>query len=101
MSPATLEAYGAVSEEVAGEMAAGARPRSDADFAVSITDIAGSGGSQHKPEGRVCFGLATPSGVTTETVEFGALGRSAVRAAAREHGLTLLTKAVDSYTPRN
>jgi nicotinamide-nucleotide amidase len=99
--PATLEAYGAVSEEVAREMAAGARRNSDADIALSITGIAGPGGSEHKPEGRVCFGLATPTGVTTETMEFGALGRAAVRAAARDHGLSLLAGAVDSYTPSN
>ncbi|MCK0094423.1 CinA family protein [Yoonia sp. F2084L] len=94
----TLDAYGAVSEQVAAEMAAGALRNSDADIAVAITGIAGPGGSDHKPEGRVCFGLATGATVTTETVEFGALGRDAVRAAARDHGLALFLKAVDSMT---
>lgn len=93
---ATLEAFGAVSEEVAAEMAAGALHNSDADIAVAITGIAGPGGSEHKPEGRVCFGLATKANVTTETIEFGALGRDAVRAAARDHGLALFLKAIDS-----
>ena len=88
--PATLEARGAVSEEVAAEMATGARAAAQADIAVSITGIAGPGGSEFKPEGRVCFGLATQSGVHTETVEFGALGRGAVRAAARDHAIALL-----------
>ncbi len=97
---ATLDAHGAVSEQVAAEMAAGALRNSDADIAVAITGIAGPGGSDHKPEGRVCFGLATGATVTTETVEFGALGRDAVRAAARDHGLALFLKAVDSM-PRN
>ncbi|KQB98109.1 damage-inducible protein CinA [Loktanella sp. 1ANDIMAR09] len=97
VSPATLDAHGAVSEEVAGEMAMGARDNSGADIAVSITGIAGPGGSEHKPEGRVCFGLATATGVTTQTVEFGALGRAQVRLAARDHALELLSGAVDAY----
>ena len=94
---ATLDAHGAVSEEVAAQMAAGTLRHSDADIAVSITGIAGPGGSEHKPEGRVCFGLATLAGVTTQTVEFGPRGRDRVRAAARDHGLALFTKAIDSF----
>ncbi|RMD95545.1 MAG: CinA family protein [Alphaproteobacteria bacterium] len=91
----TLEAHGAVSEEVAAEMVAGALARSRAQLAVSITGIAGPGPSQHKPEGRVCFGLMRKgSAPDTETVEFGALGRARVRAAARDHALALLLKAL-------
>ncbi|NOD34042.1 MULTISPECIES: CinA family protein [unclassified Ruegeria] len=87
----TLAAHGAVSEEVAREMADGALRNSPAQLAVSITGIAGPGGSEFKPEGRVCFGLARDSRDTrTETVEFGALGRDAVRLAARDHALDLL-----------
>ncbi len=94
VSPATLDQKGAVSEEVAHEMAAGALARSAAQIAVSITGIAGPGGSEHKPEGRVCFGIATEKGVTTQTQEFGALGRDRVRLAARDHALDLLFAAV-------
>lgn len=92
VSPATLAAYGAVSMEIAAEMADGARKT--ADLAVSITGIAGPGGSEFKPEGRVCFGLATPNGTRTETVEFGALGRARVRQAACDHALSLLATAL-------
>lgn len=92
---ATLEAHGAVSEEVAHEMAAGALNRSNASLAVAITGIAGPGGSDHKPEGRVCFGLATESRVITETIEFGALGRGSVRLKARDHALGLLLAGFD------
>ena len=91
---AALEAFGAVSEEVAQEMARGARLASGADLAVSVTGIAGPGGSEHKPEGRVCVGLAQAEGLGAETVEFGALGRAQVRAAAVEHALALLGAAV-------
>jgi nicotinamide-nucleotide amidase len=92
----TLRAHGAVSEEVAREMAQGALARSGAQIAVSITGIAGPGGSEHKPEGRVCFGLAQGGHDTrVETVEFGALGRDAVRRAARDHALALLAGAVE------
>ncbi len=90
----TLAAHGAVSEAVAAEMAQGARERSQAQFAVSVTGIAGPGGSDHKPEGRVCFGLATPDGLRTETAEFGAIGRDAVRAATVDHALRMLLAAI-------
>ena len=91
----TLNAFGAVSEEVAREMADGALARSAATLTVSVTGIAGPGGSEHKPEGRVCFGLAQ-SGLPprAETVEFGALGRANVRKAACDHGLQMLAAAL-------
>lgn len=93
----TLAAHGAVSEPVAAEMAQGALARSRADLAVAVTGIAGPGGSGAKPEGRVCFGLATPAGVATETVEFGPRGRDAVRAASVEHALGMLLQAVGRW----
>jgi nicotinamide-nucleotide amidase len=94
VSPATLTAHGAVSEQVALEMARGALARSGAQIAVSITGIAGPGGSEHKPEGRVCFGLVTASGIATQTQEFGALGRDKVRRAARDFALGLIFEAI-------
>lgn len=94
VSQATLDAYGAVSEQIAAEMAQGALERSDAQIAVSITGIAGPGGSEHKPEGRVCFGLAAGGTITTQTQNFGALGRAQVRRAARDHALDMLVDAI-------
>ena len=55
----TLARVGAVSEETAAEMAAGALAHSAADVAVAVTGIAGPGGaSPDKPVGTVCFGYA-------------------------------------------
>ncbi|WP_133488310.1 CinA family protein [Aliiroseovarius marinus] len=88
----SLTAFGAVSEQVAAEMASGALARSQADIAVSITGIAGPGGSDHKPEGRVCFGLAYGDTVQVETQDFGAIGRDKVREAAAKHAISLLTQ---------
>ncbi len=91
----TLAAHGAVCEEVAAEMAVGAAARSGAAIAVSVTGIAGPGGSEFKPEGRVCFGILGPGQpITTQTVEFGPLGRAKVRAAARDHALALLGRVL-------
>lgn len=95
VSPETLASFGAVSEEIAAEMADGALAHSCADLAVSITGIAGPGGSEFKPEGRVCFGLARKGKPTiTQTIEFGAQGRDKVRKAARDHALALLAQAL-------
>lgn len=76
-------------------MAEGALARSDADLTVSVTGIAGPGGSEHKPEGRVCFGLARTGELTrSETVDFGARGRAEVRAATVVHALSILEESL-------
>ncbi len=93
--PQTLDRFGAVSEPVALEMAIGALAHSNATLAVSITGVAGPGGSANKPEGRVCFGLAYQGRVAeAETIEFGPRGRDYVRIAARDHALFLLISAL-------
>ena len=59
VSPQTLEKFGAVSEETAGEMVLGCLKNSQAQIAGSITGIAGpDGGTVDKPVGTVCFAWA-------------------------------------------
>ena len=91
----TLASVGAVSSEVASQMASGARRVIGSDLAVSLTGIAGpGGGSAEKPVGLVWFGLATPRRVTTQSRIFPG-DRAAVRSAAIAHALGLLLSAVE------
>ena len=91
---AALDAFGAVSEETAREMATGALEHATAQLALSVTGIAGPSESDFKPEGRVCFGLCYAGLTLVETVEFGALGRENVRNAARDHGLSMILRTL-------
>ena len=66
-----LKSIGAVSLPVARLMAQGARKNAHADWAISITGIAGpDGGSVQKPVGTVCFGVCGPGVVSTEQRHF-------------------------------
>jgi nicotinamide-nucleotide amidase len=59
----TLDRFGAVSEETARAMAAGALVRSRAAIALAITGVAGpNGGTPAKPVGMVCFAWARRGG---------------------------------------
>jgi nicotinamide-nucleotide amidase len=56
----TLKEYGAVSKEIAKEMALGVRKLAKTDLGIAVTGIAGpTGGSEEKPVGLVYMGLAT------------------------------------------
>lgn len=85
---ATLGEHGAVSEEVAREMAEGALARSHAQVAVAVSDIAGpSGGTPEKPVGTVCFAWAMKGGAPRSETRRFAGDREAVRRQAVEHAL--------------
>ena len=61
VSPQTLEQYGAVSPQVAEEMAKGIQARMKTDWSISVTGIAGpDGGSEEKPVGLVYAAIANP-----------------------------------------
>jgi nicotinamide-nucleotide amidase len=81
VSPATLDAHGAVSRETALEMATGALARSHAGIALAVTGIAGpDGGSAEKPIGLVWFGLAVRGKPTiAEKRQFDNEGRDYIR----------------------
>jgi len=71
VSEESLKAFGAVSEEVAKEMAEGIRSKTGSDMAISTTGIAGpDGGSDKKPVGLVYIGIATSKGVHAEKFQF-------------------------------
>ena len=96
VSTNTLCEFGAVSEEVAKEMALGCAELSQADIAVSTTGIAGpGGGTDSKPVGMVCFGYFLEGAVFTETLHFEG-SRQEVRQAAVEHSLTKLLDLIKS-----
>jgi nicotinamide-nucleotide amidase len=84
----TIAAHGAVSEETATEMAAGALSNSRAGVALAITGIAGpTGGTAEKPVGTVCFGWCRRGAAAqSERMHFGG-DREAVRRQSAIHAL--------------
>ncbi|WP_312746261.1 nicotinamide-nucleotide amidase [Cedecea neteri] len=87
----TLEAYGAVSKGVVLEMAQGALAAAKADYAVSVSGIAGpDGGTPEKPVGTVWFGFADKHGRTLAKVQRFDGDRDAVRRQATEFALQSL-----------
>ncbi len=98
---ATLLRYGAVSGETAAAMAKGALKRSDADFAVSITGIAGpGGGSKQKPIGLVHFAVASRDGRMLKRRRLlGNIGRRRVRERSVVEALALLAHLAEQKQP--
>lgn len=91
VSEATLLDHGAVSEPVVVEMAIGALRAARADYAISVSGIAGpDGGSAEKPVGTVWFGVASASGQGVTQRECFAGDREAVRRQATAYALNLL-----------
>lgn len=71
VSPAALKEKGAVSEEVASQMAKGIRSVAGADIGISVTGIAGpDGGTEEKPVGLVYMGFSTKNSTVTKKLNF-------------------------------
>jgi nicotinamide-nucleotide amidase len=96
-----IAAYGAVSREVAGSMAAGILEASGADIALAVTGIAGpSGGSEEKPVGLVWFAWRTADGRALEACERFAGSRGEVRSAAAERAMRGALALAREISPR-
>ncbi len=90
---ATLIAHGAVSEATAAEMARGARAAFAADYALSVTGIAGpGGGTADKPVGTTYIGMAGPESLLRVERQVWAGDRLANKAASVEAALRLLLR---------
>ena len=98
VSPDTLEAHGAVSEETAREMAEGALEYSRAQVAVAVSGIAGpTGGTPEKPVGTVWFAWATRDSVRTACHHL-AGDRDAIRTRSERIALQGVVNLLNSIT---
>jgi len=87
VSEETLKRHGAVSEETARAMAAGALTHSRGQVALAITGVAGpAGGTRDKPVGTVCFAWAQGSKIASDTRRFDG-DRESVRRQSVLHAL--------------
>lgn len=94
VAPALLERHGAISEELAQAMAAGARAALACTWALAITGIAGpDGGTPEKPVGTVHLALAGPDGVQARRLQLRG-DRGQVRSLAAYGALQLLREAL-------
>lgn len=92
----TLARFGAVSEQVAKEMALGCIGLFGSDISVSTTGIAGpSGGSTEKPVGLVWFAVTDGDRITTEKIVFPG-DRESVKETASDMALELVLRFIDA-----
>ena len=88
-----LDRHGAVSEPTARAMAEGARKLTGADFALSVTGVAGPDPDErNNPVGRVFVGLAAPTGTYCRHLELGRRQRARIRDLAANHAFDLLRR---------
>lgn len=93
----TLQKYGAVSEQTAGEMARGAAMLLKADVAVAVTGIAGpDGGTEEKPVGLVYIACEVKGKLTVQKCRFSG-NRSKVRESAVASALVLVRRCILEY----
>ena len=86
-----LEEYGPVSAPVARAMAEGARRATTADFAVSVTGVAGPERDERgNAVGTVFIGFASPKETVAERFDFGEKSRAEIRALSADEAFKLL-----------
>jgi nicotinamide-nucleotide amidase len=92
-----IERHGAVSDEVARAMAAGALAASRADIAVAVTGVAGpGGGTAEKPVGLVHFAAVRADADTLHrTIRFGDMARGDIRRASVAEAFRLLRELAE------
>jgi len=93
VNPDLIKEHGAVSAQVASEMAIGAIRKSGSDAAVSVTGIAGpGGGTETKPVGLVYIAVATANeeGAFVEDFNFSGMSRDEVRRETIKEALEML-----------
>ncbi|MGH9846326.1 MAG: CinA family protein [Blastocatellia bacterium] len=94
----TLDKFGAVSEQTARDMAAGALKNSHAQVAVSVSGTAGpSGGTRDKPVGTVCFAWTRKNGGMVSATRHFKGNRQAVRRRSVEHALKGVLALLSRY----
>ncbi|MGQ4873033.1 MAG: CinA family protein [Promethearchaeia archaeon] len=76
VNPNDIERYGAVSEQVAKQLAEGILKNSNSDIGIGVTGIAGpTGGTPQKPVGTVFISLSTENGTIVKKFQFKNCGR--------------------------
>jgi nicotinamide-nucleotide amidase len=95
VSESLLSTVGAVSEEVARAMAAGALRRAGSTYALSTTGIAGpDGGTDKKPVGTAFIGLAAAGSDTIVEKEFFPTDRASFKRICTQHALEMLRRKI-------
>ena len=90
-----LKERGAVDMEVAKQMAQGAREKTGADLAISLTGIAGpTGGTKEKPVGLVFMALAWQDGIWSQKFNFLPWSRPQVRELAAETAMEIVRRKI-------
>lgn len=94
VNPLSIEKYGAVSKEVAEQMAINVRKQSKVDIGIGITGIAGpTGGTPEKPVGLVYIGFSTEKETLVEKHVF-----KADRIAFKNKVLTKVLQLLENYS---
>ena len=91
---ADLQAHGVVSAFTAEAMAAGARSKTGADIAVSLTGVAGPDSLEGQPAGTVFLGLATADSLESHLIKINGRSRSDVREIAVLHAFDQVRKTL-------